>query len=248
MPDDPAARLDDITTQWTLVRQAHAGDRVAAEDAVARLLVRYGGAVHRYFLGALRDPDAADELYQEFALRVARGDFRAADPERGRFRAFLKSAAYRLVADHHRRRQRQPLPLAPDADLAADADSTAEADREFLKGWTDHLIARTFEAPRRVEWEAGQPCHTVLELRTAQPLTSSEELAAELGRRVGRAYTAAAARQLLHRARERFADLLLDAVAGSLDDPTADRLADELAVLGLGGVCQAALRRRFGAG
>ena len=99
-----------------------------------------------------------------------------------------------------------------------------------------------------MEWEAGQPCHTVLELRTAQPLTSSEELAAELGRRVGRAYTAAAARQLLHRAREKFADLLLDAVAGSLDNPTADRLADELAVLGLGGVCQAALRRRFGAG
>jgi hypothetical protein len=46
----------------------------------------YHRAVHRYLLGALRDEDAAEELFQEFALRFVRGDFRWADRGRGRFR------------------------------------------------------------------------------------------------------------------------------------------------------------------
>ena len=63
------------------------------------LVLRYGGAVHRYLLASLRDVDAADELAQEFALRFLRGDFKNADPGKGRFRDFLKRAVYRLMVD-----------------------------------------------------------------------------------------------------------------------------------------------------
>ncbi len=77
-------RLEMISTRWTLLQRAHRdGDERGAAAARANLLENYGGAVRRYLLGALRDADAADELFQEFAYRFLHGDFRSASPERG---------------------------------------------------------------------------------------------------------------------------------------------------------------------
>ena len=58
------------------------------------------------FAGGPCDADLADEMFQEFALRLVRGDFRNADAARGRFRFFLKTALYHLVVDA----QRLPAP------------------------------------------------------------------------------------------------------------------------------------------
>ena len=76
-PDD---RLSRIATQWSAVIAAHAGPPDAAEAVRNRLLLRYTGPVYRYLLGAVRDPDAAADLCQEFAVRFLRGDFRRAGP------------------------------------------------------------------------------------------------------------------------------------------------------------------------
>jgi hypothetical protein len=56
----------------------------------------------------------------------------------------------------------------------------------------------------------------------------------------------AGVRQTLHRAREKFADLLLEEVARELDDPTPERLEEELSELSLLDQCRAALERRGG--
>src|SRR5262245_58256297 len=90
--EDLNLRLSRIATLWAVVQKAHEADRDAATKAQALLCQRYAGAVYRYLLGALRDPHAAEELAQEFALRVVRGDFRRADPQRGRFRDFLRTS------------------------------------------------------------------------------------------------------------------------------------------------------------
>ena len=84
-------RLSRINTLWTMVFQAHGADRDAVQQAQCVLLERYRGAIYRYLVGALRDADAAEELAQEFALRFVRGDFRRANPEKGRFRSYLKT-------------------------------------------------------------------------------------------------------------------------------------------------------------
>ena len=69
----------------------------------------------RAYLGrALGDPEAADEVFQEFALRLLRGDLRRADPERGRFRDLVKTAVFHLIVDHRRRQQARPRPLDPE--------------------------------------------------------------------------------------------------------------------------------------
>jgi hypothetical protein len=47
---------------------------------------RYHGAVYRFALAVLGEPEAAQELFQGFAHRFLRGDFRGVDPTKGRFR------------------------------------------------------------------------------------------------------------------------------------------------------------------
>src|SRR5262249_20126009 len=89
-PEHPHQRLSSISTYWSVVCQTRDGGGRAVAAARQQLPQRYGPAVRRYLLGALRDPDATDEVFQEFALRFLRGGLRGADPQRGRFRNFLK--------------------------------------------------------------------------------------------------------------------------------------------------------------
>ena len=66
MDDQPDLdqRLSQIVTWWSDVLDAREGGAGACSEAQARLLRRYGGAVHRYLLGAVRDPDVAEDLSQ----------------------------------------------------------------------------------------------------------------------------------------------------------------------------------------
>jgi DNA-directed RNA polymerase specialized sigma24 family protein len=243
-PPDPDTRLGDIDTRWTLVRQAH-GDGPAAGDARGGLLARYGGAVRRYLLGAARDADAAEDLFQEFAVVFLTGGLRAADPARGRFRDYVKGVLFRLAADYHKKAKRRSGPLPAD-EAAAEPEWVAPSDEAFVAAWRDELLARAWAALQGAEATGGSPWYTMLRLRTEHPDASSPELADRLGRQLNKSLTAAAARQLLHRARERFADLLLDEVAGGLADPTPDAVAEELTELGLLEYCRPALDRRGG--
>src|SRR5262245_60046473 len=100
MPENQTPQpLINISTQWSLIFQAHHGQRDTAPEAQRQLLLRSCGAVYGYLLKALRDPDAAAEQSQEFALRFVRGDFKRADPQRGRFRDFLRTVLYHLIVD-----------------------------------------------------------------------------------------------------------------------------------------------------
>ena len=160
--------LSQIETHWTAVFQAHQGESAEAAQAQAELVLRYGGAVHRYLLASLRDVDAADDLSQEFALRFLRGDFKNADPGKGRFRDFLKRAIYRLMVDYHRASRAQPRSLNEGPEPAVDDDSwDRELDRQFLESWREQLMAHAWSALDRVQQRRGQPFADVLRLRIA---------------------------------------------------------------------------------
>ena len=209
-----------------------------------RLLERYGGAARRYLLGALREPEAADELFQEFALCLLRGDFRRADPGRGRFRNFLKAALFRLVVHYRRRQQRRPLPLRDAAGVAVTDPDPARDEQDFLRSWRDELLARAWDVLARAAEQTGRPFYVVLRFRADNPDVRSPEMAERLAAPLGRPLTAAGVRQLLHRARERFADALLDEVLHSLDSPTREQLERELIDIGLLDYCRPAIGRR----
>jgi RNA polymerase sigma-70 factor (ECF subfamily) len=241
-----SSRLSQITTCWQVVLQAHQGQPSEVPIAQQLLMARYGGAVYRYLLAALRDLDAADELAQEFALRFLRGDFRRADPQRGRFRDFVKTAVLNLIIDYQRRqRTRQPLQLDSGMEPpAAEAHLSSQLDHDFLESWRGELLNRSWERLQKLEEQMGQPFYTVLRFRAENPETRSAQMAAQLAEKLGKALTAAGVRQTLHRAREKFADYLLDEVTHSLTRPTQEALEQELLDLKLLEYCRPALQRR----
>lgn len=235
-------RLSQISTAWTVLRQAQGGP--AGTAAQQQILQRYGPAVYRYLLRALGDPHAADDLTQEFGLGLVRGDFHRLTPQRGRFRDYVKTVLFHLVSCHRQRQRRVPQPLAPDApELTSLADRGGEADEHFRTSWREELLARAWDALKAV-----QPIgYAVMRLRADEPDEPSARLAERLGRQQGQRFTAAGVRQHLHRAREQFADLLLDEVVHSLEAPTRVEVEDELRVLDLYVYCQTAVQRRFDA-
>ena len=96
-------------------------------------MCRYSGAVHRYFLTAVNNPDEAEELDQEFAIRFLRGDFRRSDPEKGRFRDYVKRAVQNMISDYYRRKKSSRTRGSPMVEPAVE-DPGSGAVRQGLHG------------------------------------------------------------------------------------------------------------------
>jgi len=241
---DPT-HLSRISTEWDLVFQAHNGPPEAISAAQTELMTRYAGAVHRYLLGAVRDPDLACDLDQEFALRFLRGDLHRADPSRGRFRDFVKRAVRNLMIDHYRRRKRESSRMVDQMPEQADPDAgLPDFDAEFTQSWRRELMAQAWDALSRQQERTGQPFHTVLRFRVQYPELTSEGLSERVAVALGKEVNAGWVRQNLHRARGQFASYLLEAVRRSMKSPSREELHEELAELGLLKYCQSEIERR----
>jgi RNA polymerase sigma-70 factor (ECF subfamily) len=237
--------LSRISTNWTDLRQAHQGSEDAAARARQLLMERYCGAVYRYLLRAVRDPHVAEDLTQEFALRFIRGLFRQADPARGRFRDYVKTSLFHLVDDYRRREARGLHAVPLENNEPADPESPAQdAERAFLDSWRAELLSRTWHALAADRDKPGQPLYAVLRLRVEHPDLTSAQMADQLTCDLGRPFTAAGVRQLLHRARERFAEHLIRETTLSLGSQPADQVEQELADLNLLKYCRAVLDKR----
>jgi RNA polymerase sigma factor (sigma-70 family) len=237
--------LSQITTIWTALIQAHGSEQEAIRSAQVEVFDRYGAAVFRYLLAALHDEDAAQELFQEFALRFVQGDFKNANPERGRFRAFVKTALFHLIIDYRRRQSRRAVSLdSMSPEPVTRRDETADLDREFVAVWRAELMNRTWDALRALEQRTGQPLYSALRMRFDYPQMDSRALAGQLQAKLGRPVTPVWARKQLHLARRQFSDLLLQEVARSLTHPTRDCLEQELVDLEFLDYCRDALTRR----
>jgi DNA-directed RNA polymerase specialized sigma24 family protein len=70
---DLEQHLSQMATAWTVLARAHEGGDASALKSRSEIVERYGAAIHRYLLGATRDPELADDLHQEFAVNFLRG-------------------------------------------------------------------------------------------------------------------------------------------------------------------------------
>jgi RNA polymerase sigma-70 factor (ECF subfamily) len=235
--------LSQMTTEWTAVLRAHGGSPDGATLARQVLVERYSGAISRYLLASLRDPEGASELAQEFALRFMKGDFQAVHPERGRFRDYLKTVLINLIRQYRKQSKACTVSLPP-GDIGPLAPAGDDLEQQFLSHWREELLARAWQELAELEQTTGQPYHTVLRFRAEHPGASSDEMADQLGAYLGKRFTSAAIRQALHRAREKFAAFLLDEVSRSLENSSRDELDRELVDLGLLQYCRSALARR----
>lgn len=242
-------RLSRINTCWEQIRDAQDdGQPDAGRAALWQLLERYGGAVERYLIGALRDEEAATELAQEFAVEFLKGAFGGANPERGRFRDFVKGILQHLIANHFRKANKRPGRLPTEfAEPAAGGPSVGAIDESFVACWREELLGRAWQGLADLEARTNQPYHTVLKHKADHADESSEAMAAAMSARLGKPLSAPAVRKALQRAREKFADLLLADLAASLRNPGPDALEQELIDLRLYEYCRPALERLRGA-
>jgi RNA polymerase sigma-70 factor (ECF subfamily) len=236
--------LSDLSTHWTMVFEAHNGKPGTLNVAVSELMCRYAGAVHRYLLKALKDPEAAAELDQEFAVRFLRGSFRHADPKRGRFRDYVKRAVQNLINDYHRRKRAERAKTTGNVEPLVDDGGPAQFEKQFLESWRSDLLDRAWNSLSTLEKSTGQPYNTVLRYRVDHPELNSGELAERLGASLGRSLSAGAVRQALQRSRRKYVSFLMAEVLASLSSPTQEDLEEELSDLNLLDYCRPFMRPR----
>ena len=223
----PLSRIDRLVTNWSVLRVAHSDEEGSAEQARHSLVMRYAPAIRRYVISITKSETDGEELAQEVIVRLLKGDFAGADPNRGRFRDFLKTVIRNMIRNHwDRQNRRRPANVdVGELDVAEDDDDSHEWD----SAWRSELLTMTWDSLENEERaNANGLAHTLLRLRAEHPEATSSELAEQLSARLNRKVRADALRQKLRRARLRFAELLLAEIAHGLQTPSADDVEREL--------------------
>ena len=205
-----------------------------AREALATLCDAYWYPIYAYVRRQGHTPEAAQDLTQEFFAYVLERDlFAKADPARGRFRTFLRTVCARQLANHRDRENarkrgggRPVLSIdARDAEgrYAREPAHDLTAERIFDRSWALTLLARVLDGLRREYDDAGRAA-TFEELRAV--LTRGPETAsyAAIAERLGT--TEGAVRVAVHRLRRRYAMLLRQEIAATVDGP--DEVDDEI--------------------
>jgi RNA polymerase sigma-70 factor (ECF subfamily) len=242
-------RLSEIDTQWSLIERAHQKNDEIASLAKQEIIDRYGPAIHRYLLGAVRNAEAADGLFQQFALKLVQGEFKNAAEHKGRFRNMIKTSLYHLVCDYSRKMKREKTE-ATDLDTVEEISLSttiepkfAEQERDFLLDWRDIIIQRSWEQLKQQEQSTGLPHYTILRRRVEKPKLSIAKLLYDLEPDLKKVPTMPTFRVTLHRARHRFASSILHEVCQSLNEPTDENIENELIELSLHQYCKPLLER-----
>lgn len=224
-------RIDMINTRWSLIRMAH-GQQTGTVEARKSLVMRYSSAIRKYLGAVTRNAEEADDLAQDVVVRMLNGDFAGADPNRGRFRDFLKTCIRNMARNYWSKKSRRKTANL-DIDLLPLEDDSAESD-PWIDAWQNNLLNLVWgELEHYQNTHTGSVAHSVLRLRVDFPDDSSEELADRLSAKIGKPVRADAARQQLKRARKRFAEMLIRQIADVVDNPTPERVEDELQAIGL---------------
>lgn len=131
------------TTHWSVVLRAR-GDATDARSALEALCRTYRPPVLAYIRGRGYPVEAAEDLAQAFFARFLEHAYHAdADPERGKFRAFLLTALKRFLINadmenHALKRGGGILfdPLSTDSsDGVLAANGSASPESEFERSW-----------------------------------------------------------------------------------------------------------------
>lgn len=247
--------LANLVTQWSVVFRAAQQEGDAAAAARSTLLLRYHEAVLRYLRAELRDEHTAGQIFSNFAVRVLEVDrfLQRADPRRGRFRDYLKTVLRHMVADHHRAKQRENKQLEALARQGGAVEggelAGTEDDARFLSCWRQELINWAWQRLEETEKQTGRPYASLLRLQEQQPGLRSAQAAELLSSQLGQPFTAEGIRQLTHRGRELFGEMLVLEAARSLqvdlgEPGSANRVEEELIDLSLLlSYCKTALQR-----
>jgi DNA-directed RNA polymerase specialized sigma24 family protein len=245
---DPAALNDHLSrlgTCWNVLKQANGASSQKREVARAWFVERYEAVVKRYLAKAVGN-EAAEDLTQEFAARFLQGRYANADAGRGRFRDYLKTCLFALVADFRKQQARRKTQQPAEGWDPVDPHAADDDHASWNQTWRGSLIERALDHLEREEQRDQKQLYTVFKFRLDHPELRSVQAAEKLSVRLGRTVSDVWFRKRLMASRTRFAALLLETVAESLDNPTLDQVKEELADLELLSYCGPILDRLKG--
>lgn len=213
------------TTRWSLVRRA-GREEPEARAALEELCELYWPAVYAYLRrrGEPRE-DALDRCQGLFTRLLERGDFASVDPEKGSFRAWLKSCARHHAANVHahesaEKRGGDRAMLSIDPHRVDDTEGWFEPahdespDKVFDRVWARTILQRSVHRLREEQQERGrESLFDALEPRLrGETDRDYESVAEEFG------VTPGAIKVLAYRLRQRLRELIVREVRHTTHD------------------------------
>lgn len=222
------------TTHWSLVIAAGRSNDAESAAALERLCRTYWLPLYAYIRRRVSDINEAQDLTQAFFMRLLEKNYMAdADPERGRFRAFLLTAFKHFLSNEWEKARAQkrgggvsPLPLdfkIGDSQVGSVKADDLTADEIYERQWAITLLNRVMQRLERELDRAGksQQYASLKEFIVgADKFASYADVAAELG------MTESAARMSVTRMRRRYRELLRHEIAQTVSSP--EQVDDEI--------------------
>jgi len=213
------------TTRWTLVVAAGDPQRKDARSALVSLCENYWYPLYAYLRRRGYAPDQAQDLTQEFFMRVLEGRYLdRADPEKGRFRSFILTSLKFFVADEQDRQRAQKR--GGGAVVSLEISSGEERyqrepghyetpDRIFERRWALSMLERVMERLRDEFVQHGRPEN--FERMKVFLLGQSEAPYVDLAREMNT--SEGALKVAIHRLRKRYRELFRQEIADTVADP-----------------------------
>jgi RNA polymerase sigma-70 factor (ECF subfamily) len=214
------------TTRWSIVARAR-GDSRDARAALEALCRAYRPPVLAYIRGRGYTSETAEDLAQTFFARFIEDAYHTvANPERGRFRAFLLTALKRFLINSDAEanalkrggvaRVEVPAHEQPSAaEWLADSDSP---EREFERGWAFAVLEAAMRKLRAEAEHAGkqQMFDVLSEFLTERP-DEQDYARAAAALNLRRNTLAVAVHRLRHRLRELIRDEVAETTMANAD-------------------------------
>jgi RNA polymerase sigma-70 factor (ECF subfamily) len=224
------------TTHWSLVLAAR--DRAAPEahDALAALARTYWYPLYAFIRRQGHPADQAQDLTQEFFTRLLEKDaLGRVDQSRGRFRSFLLAACKNFLANEHDRARAQKRGGGrtfvsidfrdAESQYSLEPTHNLTAERLFERRWALALLhdvlyrlREEFAARGKEQLFEGLRHHLVAD-SASTPYARS---AAALG------MTEGAFKVAVHRLRQRYRELLREAIAQTLETDAPEDVEEEI--------------------
>jgi RNA polymerase sigma-70 factor (ECF subfamily) len=213
-------------TRWTLIVAAGSSDSQESRSALQTLCSGYWYPIYVYLRRRGNDAERAQDLTQGFFLRLLeRPNFSVADPDKGRFRAFLLSSLKFFLSNELRDARTQkrgsgirelPFEIGSGEEMYVREpfhDETPE--RIFDRRWAHALLDRVVNRLRDEFVAHGKSEH--FEKLKGCLLDKSELPYAELAPQLNT--TEAALKAAISRLRKRYRELLRAEIAETVSDP-----------------------------
>jgi len=213
------------TTRWTLVVAASDQHRKEARSALVSLCENYWYPLYAYLRRRGYAPDQAQDLTQEFFMRVLEGRYLdRANPEKGRFRSFILTSLKFFAADEQDRQRARKrgggavvsFEFSSGEDRYQSEPGHDETpDRIFERRWALSMLERVMERLRDEFVQHGRPEN--FERLKVFLLGQSEASYADLAREMNT--SEGALKVAVHRLRKRYRELFRQEIADTVADP-----------------------------